>query len=245
MKPILKHEISNKREHSQRLGLQLMILPVALLGLAFAATNPLCSKITIRKEANDVSDSEWRMIVDTIQKAQRTPDSEDPTISVWEAGADLHKDLSANPSERIHDSCMFLFWHRVFLVEMEKNLQKINPDFFFPYWDSAKQWGDVENAPIWNYLGRKGSPVENDIFNNVPFKLPGEEKPLARSTEDWNKALFTAQFYDRLTRKSITDKTGFGVWHEDVEGSHGILHVEIGGSEGQMSMMASPLDPLF
>ena len=141
---------------------KMLFRKLALFGLSLGASNQNCKKTTIRKEINDVSDSEWKMIVETIQKAQNTPEKDHPDqISVWEAGADLHKELSASSTETIHGSCLFLFWHRVFLVEMEKNLQDINPDFFFPYWDSAKQWGDIENAPVWKYFGTKGNPIQN------------------------------------------------------------------------------------
>ena len=88
-----------------------MLLLLPLLGLALASgTNPTCPKTTIRKEVNDVSESDWKMIVETIQKAQQTPEKDDPdNLSVWEAAADLHNELAEGT---IHNSCMFFFWHR-------------------------------------------------------------------------------------------------------------------------------------
>ena len=221
---------------------------VLVSSVVLAATkNPSCGKITYRKEANDVTRAEWEMIVDTIKKAQQQPDDDIKNLSIWEAGAQVHLDLSADSAgkERIHGNCMFLFWHRIFLTEMEKSLQKINSKFFFPYWDTAKQWEDVEAASVWKYLGGKGNPLSNGIFGNAPFKVKGFEKPLSRTTHAWNERLYPSQFYDKLLNSSLTQKSGFAGWASDLEVSHGTFHVEVGGDQGQMSQMGSPLDPLF
>ena len=223
-----------------------MLLGILLLGLSMSQN---CPKVTKRKEANDVTESEWKMIVDTIKLAQKTAEKGDPDgYSIWEAGADTHLDAS-NPDskKRVHNSCMFFGWHRVFLVEMEKKLQALNKDFFFPYWDSPKQWGNADNAPVWKYLGGKGSPVTNDIFGGARFKLKGFEKPLGRTSGILNENLVASETYDDLLAKNIKAKAsaGYGGWSQEVELQHGTVHVTIGGDNGQMSAMASPLDPLF
>ena len=248
MKPILKHY----PYLSRALLRQALTMLLLILLLAFGqAVNPTCKKTTVRKEVNDVTDQEWKMIVNTIQKAQRTPEKGDPDgYSVWEAGADLHRELAyggPNDQGQIHSTCMFFYWHRVFVVEMEKNLQEINPDFFFPYWDSPKQWADADNSPLWNYLGGKGTPVQNDIFNGAKFNIKGYKDPLSRTRLSVNETLVQASLYDRITKRSITRKLGFSGWHEQMEGLHQTIHMQIGGEYelGQMSRMVSPLDPIF
>ena len=140
-------------------------------------------------------------------------------------------------------------------MEIEKKLQQINKDFFFPYWDSPKQWKDADDAALWKHLGGRGKKVPNDIFGGKPFKLKSMNKPLQRAEGSLNKRLVQAAAYDVATKNSIQMKTGFGNWHEEMEVPkinkqyHGTVHMEIGGKDesslGQMSTMASPLDPIF
>ena len=221
-----------------------MLITSFLMGIALGAN---CGKMTVRKEASDVSDSEWRMIVDTIQKAQLKPEEGDPDgYSVWEAGADLHRDVAdPNAKARVHNSCMFFFWHRMFLIEMEKSLQEINPDFFFPYWDSPKEWGTIDASPVWKHLGGRGTPVPNDIFNGEGFKLKQNRKQLGRTSRSLNESLVPSEVYDNMLADNLKTNGGYAQWHTDAEITHGSVHIAIGGLQGQMSMMASPLDPLF
>ena len=102
-------------------------------------------------------------------------------------------------------------------MEIEKKLQQINKDFFFPYWDSPKQWKDADDAALWKYLGGRGKKVPNDIFGGKPFKLQKMKKPLQRAEGSLNKRLVQATAYDVATKNSIQKKTGYGVWHEELE----------------------------
>lgn len=110
-----------------------------------------CAKITVRKEGtnlmqyfktynlisittvHDMTAAEVRVYRDTIRMAIRTPDPDVRGSSIWQAAADLH---NANAAI-IHNGAPFLYWHRLFLWSMEQKLQRLNPDFFFPYWDTS------------------------------------------------------------------------------------------------------------
>ena len=87
-------------------------ISVALVaGLAIAQN---CGRTTTRKEVNDLTDAEWNVIVETIQKAQTTRDPNSPTgLSIWEEAARVHDQLSP----QIHWNCVFFPWHRLnFLI---------------------------------------------------------------------------------------------------------------------------------
>lgn len=101
-----------------------MLLVLMVMELVLA-----CARMTVRKDVRDMTDKDWSVYTSTILKAMDTFDS-NSTVSIWVAGAELHVNLY----HKVHNNCMFLFWHRLFVNDMEKKLQKINPDFQFPYW---------------------------------------------------------------------------------------------------------------
>jgi hypothetical protein len=98
-------------------------------------------------------------------------------------------------------------------------LRQINPDFFFPYWDSPKQWANADDAPVWKYLGGLGEKVPNDIFKGVAFNLTTEGSPkmaLSRPTASLNKRLVQASNYDKITKDSMESKNAFSEWTDEV-----------------------------
>jgi len=70
----------------------------------------------------------------------------------------------------IHRSPAFLPWHRRFIWDFEKELQRVsqNPDLGLPYWN----WpSGGANASMWNndLLGGNGDPT-TQIVNSGPFR---------------------------------------------------------------------------
>jgi tyrosinase len=81
---------------------------------------------------------------------------------------------AGNPAGRnaAHRGPVFPAWHRVMLLLLEANLQRVLPDpmFGLPYWDWAAD-GDLPqasqpNASLWGlgYMGGTGSPVSDGPF---------------------------------------------------------------------------------
>jgi tyrosinase len=71
-----------------------------------------------------------------------------------------------------HRGPIFLPWHRVMLLMLERNLQRVlgDVDFGLPYWDWAAD-GDLtaaqqRTAPVWraNCMGGQGNPVQTGPF---------------------------------------------------------------------------------
>ncbi|KAJ2995444.1 hypothetical protein HDV02_000778 [Globomyces sp. JEL0801] len=195
-----------------------------------------CERITYRKEVSDVTPDEWKIYLDTIKEAKRR--------GIWIEAANLHNRL--NP--QIHWNCVFFFWHRAFLSDMEKKLQAINPNFFFPYWDSPTVTNQVDRSPIWSQIGTVGNPVAGNPFgNDILATDNGANQRLVRdipSVSSLNGKLPNQQLYDQYTSDSLRNG-GFAYWAERMEVTHGTLHIEVGGDRGQMSNMYSPADPMF
>jgi tyrosinase len=211
---------------------------VALLAGFALAQN--CQRITVRKEVYDVTDSEWNMIIDTIQKAQTTRDPNSRGgLSIWEEAANQHNVLAS----RVHWSCTFYPWHRIFMVDVERKLQQINPDFFFPYWDSAREWDRADASLVWQKFGRNGNPITGDIFGGR--RLRGHDgSALKRGFETLNRRLVSRETYNEKYQRSLTEG-GFEGWAQEMEVLHGTLHIRVGERNSQMSGMFSPLDPVF
>ncbi len=120
--------------------------------------------------------ADWQTYTSTIQAAKLIMD---PTsnLSVWETAAKFHADNEA----QIHWTCAFFFWHRYYLIETEQKLQKINPDFFFPWWNTTQVWNNQMSSVIWKHVGGAGSPVHGDIFGGKPmYQSVGHGNPLSR-----------------------------------------------------------------
>ncbi|KAJ2998111.1 hypothetical protein HDV02_004788 [Globomyces sp. JEL0801] len=201
-----------------------------------AAQQPTCGKVTYRKEVSDMTAQEWKVFVDTIRTANNR--------GIWIAAANTHS--SMNP--QIHWNCNFYFWHRRFLLDIEKKLQAINPAFFFPWWDSPTTVNSVSRAALWNHIGTFGTPVRNNPFGASILRTDdNSNQPLIRdipSLEYLNGQLPAQTLYDSYTQQSLR-RGGFSYWSQRSEATHGVLHYTVGGDNGQMSYMHSPADPLF
>ncbi|KAI8896081.1 hypothetical protein BC833DRAFT_118686 [Globomyces pollinis-pini] len=203
-----------------------------LFGLIYSQA---CPRITYRKEINTLTDGEWRTYIDTIRRSKE--------LGIWERAAQLHNTLNVE----IHHNCLFFFWHRYFLADMERQLQTINPNFFFPYWDSARESNSLSRSRIWQYVGTFGNPVNGGVFGTDLLSEVGQRRPLARniaSLESLNGRFPSVELYSNIFRQSLANG-GFERWAVDMEIWHGTLHVQTGGPGGQLSGMFSPLDPLF
>ena len=93
---------------------------------------------------------------------------------IWHHQTMMQLTPPGNPAGRnaAHRGPIFLPWHRVMLMLLETNLQRVleDPNFGLPYWDWAAD-GDLPaasqpTATIWTpaYIGGSGSPVTNGPF---------------------------------------------------------------------------------
>src|SRR5262249_37332924 len=75
--------------------------------------------------------------------------------------------LQSFDDQQAHGGPAFLPWHREFLLEFERELQKINPKVTIPYWDFTNPLDTAASfAP--NFMGGNGEP-NSGIVRDGPF----------------------------------------------------------------------------
>ncbi|MCH9698136.1 MAG: tyrosinase family protein [Gammaproteobacteria bacterium] len=208
--------------------------------------------MAIRKDANTLTTSERQELTSAILELKRR--------GIYDQFVLRH----ANANMRaIHRSPAFLPWHRRYLWDFERELQRVsgNPDLGLPYWNwpeggsGASMWDD-------DLLGGDGHPV-SQVVSSGPFRSgqwtvinsSGQPAgPLTRAfgRESWATELPALQ--EILDVLSITPYDA-APWNESVTQSfrnqlegfrgpnlHNRGHGWVGGS---MLPMTSPNDPVF
>jgi tyrosinase len=90
----------------------------------------------------------------------------------------------ADPDYRngAHRGPSFLPWHREFLLQVEADLQKIDPAITIPYWNWTidAQMDDPFQSPIWSADFMGGDGVQNDSWRvgTGPFAYSGNNWPI-------------------------------------------------------------------
>ena len=227
-----------------------------------------CSKIIERKEVNQLTDEEWQIYVDTIRKAATTIDSEPlpnelqekfPNRTIWESGMLHHRRYAPHKNDGT-----FLYFHRYFLTWMERKLQKINPEFKFFYWDTARDYMNLTASKVWNYLGhpQRDSPVIDGPLENLTFSpYLGISPQLKNLVRNWTFADRSRYQVWPLAKwneiRGNRDQKSFLEYSDEMLVHHGNFHNFIGGklnagetgwdaSVGTMTdVTMSPLDPFF
>lgn len=119
----------------------------------------------------------------------------------------------------------FLPWHRVFIGELEKKLQKIESSLFVPYWE----WTEDRDIPEWlkkftpdGVVDEDGNPL--DITRN-PGANPNSPIPESGLIQN----IMSENTYHRFVVR--------------LERAHNFVHSWIGGRMNDI--FYSPTDPLF
>ncbi|MBM3632459.1 MAG: tyrosinase family protein [Alphaproteobacteria bacterium] len=157
-----------------------------------------------------------------------------------------------------HAAPTFLPWHRNFILQFEKDMQRILKDnaFALPYWDwewDANQ-ADPLKTPIWDddFMGGDGQPVSSGPFTQSQWiTTSGEGLSRKRSVhasilpseDDINQSLI-ATTYD-VGPYNAQSQGGF---RNIIEGwlgfkLHNLVHTWIGGD--MMMVPTAPNDPIF
>lgn len=121
----------------------------------------------------------------------------------------------------------------MFTYTVEKKLQKLNPNFYFPYWDSRAEY---KNGQWQNSMAISMTDLSDTIIKNNRNLQP--------------KDLVSSSQWSSILQKSINNQQGFLFWAPapQAELLHAAVHVWVGGTNGvvgDMSMMTSPRDPIF
>ena len=156
-----------------------------------------------------------------------------------------HRDLF---NSGIHNSAMFLPWHREFLRRLELDLQAIDPTVNLPFWDwtvdralTSSFWGN-------DFMGGNGVPSGSAVQTG-PFAFSTGRWPLTVRDNPSGRVELTRAIGSGTTLPTtnavqrVLTTVPFSSFTVDLENLiHNIVHVWIGGSAGTRS---SPNDPAF
>ena len=139
------------------------------------STTALPDGVLERPNAKDLTDAQRTAFVGALRKLQTTPYPGDATISwygqfVREHSQAFSCDVARGPVGAVHNSPLFLPWHREFLVRLENALQQVSgdPGIRIPYWD----WTDpASTAAVFSpdLMGGEGDPAQDYAVTDGPF----------------------------------------------------------------------------
>ncbi|MCK5888430.1 MAG: tyrosinase family protein [Methylococcales bacterium] len=208
--------------------------------------------MAIRKDANTLSSVERRELVDAILELKQ--------VGIYDQFVQRH--ANANMTA-IHRCPAFLPWHRRFIWDFERELQRVsgNPDLGLPYWN----WPEGgSNASLWDddLLGGNGHSV-TQVVSSGPFRegqwtiinASGQNAgslTRAFAREPWAQSLPTQAEIDQVLSITPYDAAPWNTgatrgFRNQLEGFlgpnlHNRGHGWVGGS---MLPMTSPNDPVF
>ncbi|HEV3163007.1 MAG TPA: tyrosinase family protein [Isosphaeraceae bacterium] len=140
----------------------------------------------------------------------------------------IHSDMS----HRMHSmdgpvgTQRFLPWHRIYLFQLETELQKLHPEITIPYWD----WTVDQQIPPWFAHFLPTVQVDGQTIHVT--RQPGALQPTLPSPASIDFIMGRPTYTDFTTR---LEGTPFG--------AHNMVHMWVGGT---MSMIpTAPADPIF
>ena len=135
--------------------------------------------IRVRKNANTLSDKARTDFITALAKLNGIKVDSDPTpgpgFGVYVTDfVDMHVE-GASTSQ--HGDSHFLPWHRLYLLDLERLLQEINPAVTLPFWRFDQPAPNVFNA---NFMGEVNEIPRDMSKQGGAFDQGGSNSPLAR-----------------------------------------------------------------
>ncbi|RKP06010.1 hypothetical protein THASP1DRAFT_19023, partial [Thamnocephalis sphaerospora] len=212
-----------------------VVLVTALASIP-AANAEQCSGIRQRKEIRQFSQQERNDLFAAMVRLQQ-----DGSPSTYDRFANDHNKYSKTS----HGIAGFLPWHRAYLREVERALQRINPSVTLGYWDWTidSQAPEVSKVFTADYYGGNGG--SDGCITNGPFKdyKPYYPTPhcLRRKFDAGDK--INAVSSPEVVNSAVQKLESYAEIRQEIENvMHGQVHIGIGGD---METMFSPNDPIF
>ncbi|KAI9141724.1 hypothetical protein BKA69DRAFT_1072304 [Paraphysoderma sedebokerense] len=196
----------------------------------------------VRKEFRDMSYSEWQEFVKAVKLLQQEPDN--ASGNKWASLSDVHSGYSSFA----HSNLAFLIWHRQFLINVEKELKRVNPNFTgLPYWNWAQDANSPHKSQLWQLIG--GSKLEGNKPSCIPdgpfadYRYKGE---CVTRGFDMQQGFTTTQQGPKNYRFStwqelmamINNNAEYSKFAEELElTSHVYPHIYVGGNMGTMTVI--------
>jgi hypothetical protein len=182
-------------------------LLLATFSLGAQNLNHCANGLLVRKEFSSLNETELEIFFTTIQAAMETPHPTNQTMSIWESFAQRHKSLGS----LVHGNSNFFFFHRLFLIDLEIELKKLNSTFQLPYFNSGLVFENWQNSSTIVLTGERFQ-IQRNFKTGVTF-----------SPVFWNEALFKST--------NEAERKGFFEWTKQAENFHGSIHYLTGGIE--------------
>jgi tyrosinase len=232
-----------------------------------------------RKNVKGLSSGEKERFVNAVLKLKKSPSvfhPNDPAFGRYDDYAEIHMNAMMAMSETdpaddadwypgwAHNGPAFLPWHRLYLLQFEKDLQTASQDdsITIPYWD----WTDNDSSPFTqDLMGSDGGATNDNSPGKVPdgpFAHDGPNKWTFAVKDDVGdpdyltrgfgrrpdaRRLPTAVQLDRVLQIQVYDnpvwKLGSPGFRTSLEVAlHNLIHRWVNGT---MMYMTSPNDPVF
>ena len=188
--------------------------------------NNLEATSLVRKNEAEMTSTEKKAFKDAVRQLVSS--------EVYNKMVNIHEDMSHDMHGRMHGVVSqtgvqrFLAWHRAYLIEAEKEFQKIDPNIHIPYW----QWTKNKKFPEWL----------SDLLPENLKTVGGQTYTVTRNIGVNQSTLPTKKSIEDILK--INDYTTFTLALEGWKpyGAHNQVHVYVGGT---MEEMHSPADPVF
>ena len=167
-----------------------------------------------------------------------------------------------------HSNPLFLPWHRMYLLRLEENLQRVLNDnnFGLPYWDWAADGelgSGARQSPLWtsDYIGESRGSVNSSGVADIRVRLEAggvgrlfsvQPRPIVRNAASDVRTLPRKSHVRQAVNEAVYDRSPWSMnssGHRNrLEGwingpqLHNRVHVWVGGDMGPGS---SPNDPVF
>ncbi len=135
---------------------------------------------------------------------------------------------------------LFLPWHRAYLYELEKDLQRQVPGVTIPYWDWTTKKGDPEKIPD-AFSIKTVDNEDNPLYRfHIVYPSKGVDEYTYRVV-DQHPFVTDLPTPDRIER--IKKSKVFETFSHNLRNIHGGIHVWVGGSMSTPRYAA--FDPIF
>jgi len=222
------------------------LLSLLLLLLAPSPSYGQCARTNVRREIRQLLPAQRTAFLNAMNQINTGPWPTPYDQMVW-------RHISTAPEN--HGFPAFFPWHRIFISNLETLLQRVNPTVTLPYWDFTLDARAPHQSPIFgnDYFGGRGTgancrllvgPFANRVCfysSNPAFGAHYLRRCFNRGANGISP-LYSPEVMSNIVR---TAPTYHDLRLQCESAPHGTAHVGIGGSQGDMSVMMSPCDPLF
>jgi tyrosinase len=187
--------------------------------------------VRVRKDAETLTSLEQNIYLDALRRLHGIPDESTPE-SPFALLARIHE---ASARLQIHRSPLFLPWHRALVLDLERQLQQIDPRVTVPYWRFDRP------APALFSDGFLGETRPDSPFESGSGLGPWVDTFLGKLAREPQLAPGGSRVVDELSVASFYQQ--YVIFHSQLESQyHTAAHAAIGG---WLASPRSPADPLF